>query len=101
MMKVIETSRDEAKTVAMLRAIAHPARFRIVKLLGSRQTCVTGDLVDELPLAQSTVSEHLKVLKDAGIVRGTIEGPNTCYCLEPAALEWLKREFGALSEACC
>ena len=60
-----------------------------------------GDLVDELPLAQSTVSEHLKVLKDAGIVRGTIEGPNTCYCLEPEALGWLKREFGALSEACC
>ncbi len=85
----------------MLRAIAHPARFRIVKLLARRQTCVTGDLVDELPLAQSTVSEHLKVLRDAGIVRGTIEGPNTCYCLEPKALEWLQREFGALSAACC
>ena len=85
----------------MLRAIAHPARFRIVKLLAARQTCVSGDLVDELPLAQSTVSEHLKVLKDAGIVRGTIEGPNTCYCLEPEALAWLKREFGALSESCC
>jgi ArsR family transcriptional regulator len=85
----------------MLRAIAHPARFRIVKLLAARQTCVTGDLVDELPLAQSTVSEHLKVLKDGGIVRGVIEGPNTCYCLEPEAIAWLKREFGALNEACC
>ncbi|MEX0613859.1 MAG: metalloregulator ArsR/SmtB family transcription factor, partial [Pirellulales bacterium] len=80
-MKVIEQTREEARTVAMLRAIAHPARFRIVKLLAARQACVCGDLVDELPLAQSTVSEHLKVLKDAGIVRGTIEGPNTCYCL--------------------
>ena len=100
-MKTIEATADEAKTVAMLRAIAHPARFRIVKLLAARQACVCGDLVDELPLAQSTVSEHLKVLKDAGIVRGTIEGPNTCYCLEPAAVEWLKHEFGALSEACC
>ena len=99
--KTIDTSTDEARTVAMLRAIAHPARFRIVKLLAARQSCVCGDLVDELPLAQSTVSEHLKVLKDAGIVRGTIDGPNTCYCLEPAALQWLKREFGALSEACC
>jgi ArsR family transcriptional regulator len=99
--KVIEQTRSEAKTVAMLRAIAHPARFRIVKLLAARQACVCGDLVDELPLAQSTVSEHLKVLKDAGIVRGTIEGPNTCYCLEPAALAWLQKEFGALSEACC
>lgn len=100
-MKTIDASTDEARTVAMLRAIAHPARFRIVKLLAARQSCVCGDLVDELPLAQSTVSEHLKVLKDAGIVRGTIDGPNTCYCLEPSALQWLKREFGALSEACC
>ncbi len=100
-MKIIEQTAAEARTVTMLRAIAHPARFRIVKLLAARQTCVCGDLVDELPLAQSTVSEHLKVLKDAGIVRGTIEGPNTCYCLEPAAIAWLKREFGALSAACC
>lgn len=100
-MKQVTATRDEEKTVTMLRAIAHPARFRIVKMLAQRQTCVTGDLVDELPLAQSTVSEHLKVLRDAGVVRGTIEGPNTCYCLEPSALQWLKREFGALSEACC
>jgi ArsR family transcriptional regulator len=100
-MKVIEQTDAEAKTVAMLRAIAHPARFRIVKLLASRQACVCGDIVGELPLAQSTVSEHLKVLKDAGIVRGNVEGPNVCYCLEPTAIEWLKREFGALSESCC
>jgi len=101
MMKAIDQTRDDARTVAMLRAIAHPARYRIVKLLAARQACVCGDLVDELPLAQSTVSEHLKVLKDAGIIRGTIEGPNTCYCLEPQAIAWLKREFGALSDACC
>lgn len=94
-------SRAEARTVELLRAIAHPARFRIVKLLAARQSCVCGDLVDELPLAQSTVSEHLKVLKDAGIVRGVIEGPNTCYCLEPEALQWLQREFGALNASCC
>lgn len=100
-MKTIDAPRTEAKTVAMLRAIAHPARFRIVKLLAQRQACVCGDLVDELPLAQSTVSEHLKVLKDAGIVRGTIEGPNTCYCLEPSAIAWLEREFAALSRSCC
>jgi ArsR family transcriptional regulator len=85
----------------MLRAIAQPARFRIVKLLAKRGECVCGDLVDELPLAQSTVSEHLKVLKDAGIVRGAIDGPNKCYCLEPKALAWLQREFAALSESYC
>jgi ArsR family transcriptional regulator len=99
--KAIEATKAEERTVAMLRAIAHPARFRIIKILAARQACVCGDLVDELPLAQSTVSEHLKVLKDAGIVRGTIEGPNRCYCLEPEAIDWLKREFGALSESCC
>jgi ArsR family transcriptional regulator len=99
--KTIEATESEMRTVAMLRAIAHPARFRIVKLLAARQACVCGDIVDELPLAQSTVSEHLKVLKDAGIVRGTIDGPNTCYCLEPEAIEWLKREFGAIGAACC
>ena len=100
-MKVIEQTEAEARTVALLRAIAHPARYRIVKLLAVRQACVCGDLVDELPLAQSTVSEHLKVLKDAGVVRGNVEGPNTCYCLDPEALEWLKREFGELMSACC
>jgi ArsR family transcriptional regulator len=100
-MKVIDQTEREARTVAMLRAIAHPARYRIIKLLATRQTCVCGDLVGELPLAQSTVSEHLKVLKDAGLVRGTIEGPNTCYCLEPEALEWLKHEFGELRSSCC
>jgi ArsR family transcriptional regulator len=100
-MKTIAQTDTDARTVALLRAIAHPARFRIVKLLAARQACVCGDIVDQLPLAQSTVSEHLKVLKDAGIVRGTIEGPNTCYCLEPEALQWLQREFGALNDACC
>jgi ArsR family transcriptional regulator len=100
-MKVIDQTDADARTVQLLRAIAHPARFKIVKLLAARQACVCGDLVDELPLAQSTVSEHLKVLKDAGVVRGNIEGPNTCYCLEPGALEWLNREFGALSSSCC
>ena len=100
-MKTIEAPASEEKTVAILRAIAHPARFRIVKLLAQRQACVTGDLVDELPLAQSTVSEHLKVLKDAGVIRGTIDGDNRCYCLEPAALTWLAREFSGLSAACC
>lgn len=100
-MKVIDQTDTDARTVQLLRAIAHPARFKIVKLLAARQACVCGDLVDELPLAQSTVSEHLKVLKDAGVVRGNIEGPNTCYCLEPDALAWLNREFGALSSSCC
>src|SRR2546425_9846606 len=101
-MKVIEQTDSDAKTVALLRAIAHPARYRIVQLLAARDACVCGDLVDELPLAQSTVSEHLKVLKDAGIVQGIIEGPNTCYCLDPEALRFLHETLAALEQrACC
>jgi ArsR family transcriptional regulator len=92
-MKTIEAPAAEARAVAMLRALANPVRFRIVRLLAERNICVCGDLVDALPLAQSTVSEHLKVLKDAGIVQGTISGPNTCYCLEPEALAWLRGQI--------
>ena len=100
-MKVLEQSIDEAKAVAMLRALANPARFRIVQLLASRKTCVCGELVEGLPLAQSTVSEHLKVLKDAGIVQGTIEGPNSCYCLDPDAFRSLGSLFDNLERSIC
>ena len=62
----------------------------ILRILAHRTSCVCGDIVDELPLAQSTVSQHLKVLKDAGLVRGEIDGPRVCYCLEPHALRRLR-----------
>lgn len=100
-MKTVEQSVDEARAVIMLRALGNPARFRIVQILASRNACVCGELVDDLPLAQSTVSEHLKVLKNAGIVQGTIEGPNSCYCLEPAALQFLSGVFGSLQQRTC
>ena len=87
---------DEARAVMMLRALANPVRFRIVTLLAARNECVVGDLVDELPVNQSTVSEHLKVLKDAGIVQGTVDGPNRCYCIEPEALRFLTQLFAGL-----
>jgi ArsR family transcriptional regulator len=90
-MKTLEqTTIDEARAVQIFRALANPARFRIVELLASRSECIVGDLVDALPLAQSSVSEHLKVLKDAGIVQGTIDGPNRCYCLDPDAFAFLR-----------
>ena len=93
---------DEARAVLLLRALANPVRFRIVRMLAGRDACVCGEIVDELPLAQSTVSEHLKVLKDAGIVQGSIEWPNTCYCLDPAALRFLGGVLGDLERrACC
>jgi ArsR family transcriptional regulator, arsenate/arsenite/antimonite-responsive transcriptional repressor len=77
-MKTLVQDVTEERAVRLLRALANPVRFRIVQLLAARQECVCGELVEALPLAQSTVSEHLKVLKDAGIVQGTIEGANSC-----------------------
>ena len=71
---------------ALCKAVGHPARLRILRLLAHRTTCVCGDLVEAMPLAQSTVSQHLKVLKLAGLVRGTIDGPRVCYCIEPRVL---------------
>lgn len=96
-MKVLEqTTTDEARAVQMFRALANPARYRIVEVLAARNQCIVGDLVDVLPLAQPTVSEHLKVLKEAGIVQGTVDGPNRCYCLDPAAIGFLRDLFTRL-----
>lgn len=91
-----ETAEQEDRLAKTSKALGHPARVRIVKLLLSVDTCVCGDIVDKLPLAQSTVSQHLKVLKDAGLVLGTIDGPRTCYCLDREALAEFKALAGAL-----
>ncbi|HAN65807.1 MAG TPA: transcriptional regulator [Chitinophagaceae bacterium] len=70
------------------KALAHPARIAILKLLLKRQACVCGDIVEELPLSQSTVSQHLKELKEAGLIKGEIEGVSVCYCIDEK--EWAK-----------
>ncbi|MBL8891427.1 MAG: winged helix-turn-helix transcriptional regulator [Planctomycetaceae bacterium] len=72
-------------------ALAHPARVRIVRLLLNRTSCVCGEIVDEMPLAQSTVSQHLKILKDTGLVQGEIDGPRVCYCINEDAMLQLKK----------
>jgi len=71
---------------AWAHALSHPARIAILQVLAARQTCICGEIVDELPLAQATVSQHLKALKKAGLVVGTIDGPRSCYCLDREAL---------------
>jgi ArsR family transcriptional regulator, arsenate/arsenite/antimonite-responsive transcriptional repressor len=78
------------------RALGHPARVAIVRILIERDTCICGELVEELPLAQSTVSQHLKQLKSAGIIRGEVDGPRVCYCIEPRALSRFKALVGLL-----
>lgn len=72
-------------------ALAHPARVRIVRLLLQRKSCLCGEIVAEMPLAQSTVSQHLKILKDTGLVQGEIDPPRVCYCINPNALAQLKQ----------
>jgi ArsR family transcriptional regulator len=94
-LKPIPLQRSDEDMVRMFRALGHPARLSIVRLLMERRQCVCGDLVDELPLAQATVSQHLKVLKEAGIVVGEVSGPSTCYYLAPGALAALQ---GAVTE---
>lgn len=79
-----------------MKALSHPARLAIVRFLASKPQCVCGDIVDELPLAQATVSQHLKALKEVGIIQGTISGPRTCYCLNPEVLKTFFAEFDSL-----
>lgn len=72
-------------------ALAHPARVRIVRLLLNRTSCMCGEIVEEMPLAQSTVSQHLKILKETGLVQGEIDGPRVCYCINQKAMAELKK----------
>lgn len=84
------------QVAALAWAIAHPARVRIVRLLISRDSCMCGEIVDEMPLAQSTVSQHLKILKESGLVQGEVDGPKVCYCINPEKLAALKALIASL-----
>ncbi len=87
----VRESRAADENLARLAwAIAHPARVRILRILLARQACICGELVDQMTLAQSTVSQHLKILKEAGLIAGEIDGPKVCYCVNPEALARLK-----------
>jgi len=80
------------------RALGHPARVAILRLLLERGECICGSIVDVMPLAQATVSQHLKVLKDAGLVRGEVDGPRVCYCAHPEAVRSLGERLLALAD---
>ena len=95
-LRPVEGSEADEELAVLAKALGHPARIQIVRLLACRATGVCGDIVDELPLSQSTVSQHLKVLKEAGIIRGEIDGPRVCYCLNPRTLRRLKALVGSL-----
>ncbi len=87
---------DDERLAAMAKALGHPARVKILRLLAERQACVTGDLVAELPLAQSTISEHLRILREAGLIQGEIEGPRTSYCVDRAGLAAMRQAVTTL-----
>lgn len=89
------TAFDE-ELAAMARALSHPARVAIVRHLAEAGTCICGQIVEVMPLAQATVSQHLKVLKEAGLVQGEVDGPRTCYCVAPDGLKRFKALVAAL-----
>lgn len=89
---------DKQNGIATLaKALGHPARIAIVEYLIKADDCICGDIVNELPLAQPTVSQHLKELKNAGLIKGTIEGNTICYCIDEKAIEKLQNYFANIS----
>lgn len=95
-LRPVEGPAADAELAALAKALGHPARIQILRLLARRAACICGEIVDELDLAQSTVSQHLKVMKAAGIIQGEVDGPRVCYCLSPRALRRLKALVGGL-----
>ena len=106
--KTSEYTKKEIELAKYAKAISHPARIAILNFLIKKQSCICGDIVDELPIAQSTVSQHLKELKDSGLIKGNIEGVSVCYCIDEK--EWKKasqllgfllEKFTVTNSKCC
>ena len=88
------TGEDQEKLVAMFKALGNPTRFEIIKFLVTHPACITGDIVDFLPIAQAAVSQHLKVLREAGFIEGTVTGAATSYCLHNENIDWFRSKVG-------
>ncbi len=99
-------TQEQNELVGILKAMAHPARVAIIQYLIKANACINGDLVEELGLAQATISQHLKELKQVGIIQGSIEGKSISYCINKARWNEIKEEFDSLFESintvsCC
>ena len=94
--KSYEFSVKENKLAKYAKALGHPARIAILKILAGKAACQCGDIVEELPLSQSTVSQHLKELKEAGLIKGEIEGAKVCYCIDEKEWKTANNYIGAL-----
>jgi DNA-binding transcriptional ArsR family regulator len=94
--KTLGFTKTQLEMAAFARALAHPARIAILQFLAKQKTCICGDIVDELPLSQSTVSQHLKELKAVGLIRGNVEGPSICYCIDEKKWNKVRNVLGDL-----
>ena len=90
------TGKEQGRLVAMFKALGNPIRFEIMKFLVTHPGCITGDIVEYLPIAQATVSQHLKVLRQAGFIAGTVEGTATSYCLDEDNIAWFRSKVGEI-----
>ncbi len=104
--KTEEFTKTQNELASLAKALGHPARIAILQFLIKSKACVCGDIVEELPLSQSTVSQHLKELKRAGLIKGDIEGPTVCYCIDDKAWNKAKKALNELLESyqgpdCC
>ena len=105
--KTDEFTVKDNRIAAYAKALAHPARIAILKFLATKAACQCGDIVEELPLSQSTVSQHLKELKEAGLIKGEIEGTKVCYCIDEkewkVAQTWINQLFDSYKggSTCC
>ena len=98
--KLAAFSVEENKLAELAKALGHPARIAILKELARRNTCICGEIVEVLPLAQSTVSQHLKELKEAGLIQGTLEGTKSCYCIDWDNMRYLQGLIAAFLPDC-
>jgi ArsR family transcriptional regulator len=98
-------SAEHNEMATLFKALSHPARIAIVEYLLSVDTCICGDIVNELPLAQPTISQHLKELKNANIIKGNIEGTAICYCINLETIQKIEKHFNVISiklkNQCC
>jgi DNA-binding transcriptional ArsR family regulator len=104
--KTEEFTKIQNDLASLTKALGHPARIAIIQFLVRTKSCVCGDIVDELPLSQSTVSQHLKELKRVGLIKGDIDGPTTCYCIDEKVWNKAKKAVGELFDSydeptCC
>lgn len=106
--KRAEFTIKENELASFAKALSHPARIAILKTIATHNTCICGEIVEVLPLAQSTVSQHLKELLNAGLIEGTVDGPKSCYCINWKTFNKFSESFNsffnkakAMNESCC